>query len=359
MGIGQKIKHYRLQKSWSLQQLADLSGLSKATIQQYEDGSINPSNKSLVVVAKVLGVAVWNFFDQEEAKLELLEFRHGEKLLNSEQEKKRIHDLVIHNSQNYIELEDILNAHITFDNPVSDLTVATFADVEKVVSKIRKKWKLNNNPVDDVSGFLEKKGFKIINVERETESPGLSGFMKGQEMLIPFIIINNHHAHVREVTRKRFTILHEAGHLMMKFSENVTKELEEKLCNRFASAFLLPEESLIEFLGKDRTNISLEELREIKEVFGISIQGIIYRAKAIGLINSTTCDNWILMYEQWLAEEKDFGEYKKSIEEPTRFLRLVARAYVEKRVSKEKVADILKLKLDEVDRRFGTKLSLL
>ena len=359
MTIGDKIKKYRLNKNLSLQQLANLAGLSKPTIQQYEDGIINPSNKALTAVAEALRVEVWNFFESEEANLELSEFRHGEKLLDSDEEKRKIYDLVVDYSQSYLELENILGTEVEFDNPVADLLIQTYQDVEKAVLKIKKKWKLANNPIDDICSLLESKGFKIITFDRPTESPGICGFMTSGHRKIPVIILNTNHDHTREITRKRFTLLHESAHLILKFCESVTKEFEEKLCNRFASAFLMPAEALMDYLGKDRTNISLEELKDLKETYGMSVQAIIFRANSIGLINDQVCSRWISLYEQWRTELKDFGNYTRSKEEPQRFNRLVTRGYMEKRISKEKVSEILDLSMEEIDRRFGiNKLSL-
>ena len=359
MAISNKIKQYRLNKNLSLQQLANLAGLSKPTIQQYEDGLITPSNKSLKAVAEALKVDIWNFFESEEMNLELSEFRHGEKLLDSDEEKRKIYDLVVDYSQNYLELENILNTEVEFDNPVADLLIKTYQDVEKAVLKIRKRWKLANIAIDDICTLLESKGFKIITFDRQTESPGICGFMKSGHRNIPVIILNTNHEHTREITRKRFTLMHESAHLILKFCESVSKEFEEKLCNRFASAFLMPVEALMDYLGKDRTNISLEELKDLKETYGMSVQAIIYRANSTGLINDQVCTRWIELYEQWRGESKEFGCYNKSKEEPLRFNRLVTRGYMEKRISKEKVSEILDLSMEDIDRRFGiNKLSL-
>ncbi|WP_131539769.1 helix-turn-helix domain-containing protein [Pedobacter nototheniae] len=354
MNIGDKIKQYRTKSNYSLQQLATLSNLSKATIQQYEDGAIKPSNKALIAVAEALNIDVWKLFHIEEANLELAEFRLGDKLIDSSAEKKMIYNLVVDYAENYLEVESILDAAVDFENPIDDFKIRNYQDVEKAASRVRKKWKLANAPIDDVTGLLENKGIKLINFKRQTESPGLCGYMKSGERDIPLILINTDHEHIREITRKRFTLMHESAHLILSFDESVSKDLEEKLCNTFASAMLLPGETLVDYIGKNRTNISLEELKDLKETFGLSIQGIIYSAHRSGLITAQICKKWIDLYDQWYIEGKDFGTYKKSIEEPSRLNRLIARGYMEKRLSKEKVSELLDITVEEVDRRFGT-----
>ena len=359
MTIGDKIKQYRLNKSLSLQNLATLAGLSKATIQQYEDGAIKPSNKALIGVAQALNINIWNLFPNSDNELEIAEFRHGEKLEDADLEKKKIYGLVIDQSERYVEIEQLLDSEIDFENPLdNDVVISNYSDVEKAAAKIRKKWKLSDLPIDDVSSLLEEKGIRIITFNRDTQSPGACGFLKNGTKSIPFIILNNNHDHVREVTRKRFTILHESAHLIFKFAESVDKELEERLCNRFASAFLLPTESLYNYLGKNRTNISIEELKGLKEKYGISVLSIIYRARQTGLIDRETCDRWESLYDSWYSRGEEFGTYNKSKEEPGRFNRLVTRGYMEKRISKEKASELLNVSIEELGRRFKSNLSM-
>lgn len=356
MNISEKIKQLRLKKSYSLQQLADLAGLSKPAIQQYEDGTINPSSKAIQAIANALGVGVWYFFGNRKRNLQLADFRLGDTLANADAEKAIIYNEIVNYCQNYVELEEILNEKIIFENPISDLIISSYLDIEKAVSKLRKKWKLNDSPVDDISGFLENKGFKIVTMDRPTQSPGLCGSIKDNENSIPFIIINVNQEHIREVTRKRFTILHELCHILCSFGGDVSKDQEEKFCNSFASTFLLPESSLREYLGKDRTTISLEELKTIKKIYGVSIQGIIYRAHSTGIINKIQCEDWMSLYKDWREAGDDFGIYTKSNEEPSRFNRLLTKALAEKRITKEKAAELSNIKIDEVDSYFGNKL---
>lgn len=360
MNIGEKIKQLRGKKALSMQQLADLSGLSKPAIQQYEDGTIKPSNKAIQAIAEALGEGVWYFFSSNKKKLKLANFRHGETLKDETQEKNTIYNEVISYAQSYVELEEILNDKIEFVNPIDDLVIDSYGDVEKAAKKLRKKWKLDDHPVNDVTGFLESKGFKILTVNRPTQSPGLCGYIDDDNNKIPFIIINVNQEHQRELTRKRFTIIHETGHLLLKFSGTVDKNLEEKLCNRFAAAFLLPIDSIITYIGKDRTMISIEELKNIKEIFGVSVQGIIYRAKDAGLISADVRESWVSQYKSWMTDKSiDFGTYSKSAETPKRFYTLISKGLAEKKITKDKAAELANKPIDEIDSLFlGKTLSV-
>lgn len=58
MSIGKNIKHYRLKKGYTLEELAKIVGTSKQTIQRYETGVISniPSDK-IEAIAEALGVS--------------------------------------------------------------------------------------------------------------------------------------------------------------------------------------------------------------------------------------------------------------------------------------------------------------
>lgn len=56
--IGAKIKYFRKNKNFSLQEMADLLCKSKATVSKYENGQITIDIETLYNIAKVLGVHV-------------------------------------------------------------------------------------------------------------------------------------------------------------------------------------------------------------------------------------------------------------------------------------------------------------
>ncbi|MCH5687312.1 helix-turn-helix transcriptional regulator [Niabella sp. W65] len=60
--IWRKNKGVTAKRGYSIQTLADMVGVSKPAIQQYEDDTISPSNKVLKKISEALGVGVWYFF---------------------------------------------------------------------------------------------------------------------------------------------------------------------------------------------------------------------------------------------------------------------------------------------------------
>lgn len=123
--------------------------------------------------------------------------------------------------------------------------IQNHADIERAALEIRKKWKLGNGPVPHLIELLEDNGFKIFEVDADEKFDGLSGFV--EDIKIPVIAVLKN----KDLVRKRFTIAHELGHLLLDFSETEDKS-SEKLCHTFAGALLLPKDVMQEELGRNR-----------------------------------------------------------------------------------------------------------
>ena len=96
-------------------------------------------------------------------------------------------------------------------------------------------------------------------------------------------------------------------------------------------------------------------VEQIKEVYGISVQAIIVRARTTGLINYTTYKEWSNSYDEWRqADSKinDFGHFNCN-EKATRFNNLLVQGVTEKRISWSKAAELSGMKIDILKRELG------
>jgi transcriptional regulator with XRE-family HTH domain len=64
--LGGKLANARAERGWSLQQLADRSGLSPAAIHKIEKSGMTPTIASLMKIAAALGKSVSYFIDESE-----------------------------------------------------------------------------------------------------------------------------------------------------------------------------------------------------------------------------------------------------------------------------------------------------
>jgi transcriptional regulator with XRE-family HTH domain len=63
--LGEKIKTLRIEKSWSLQELAEKSGISAAGIHRIESNGIIPTITTMMKIADALGKKVSYFIEEE------------------------------------------------------------------------------------------------------------------------------------------------------------------------------------------------------------------------------------------------------------------------------------------------------
>lgn len=80
---------------------------------------------------------------------------------------------------------------------------------------------------------------------------------------IPAIVVNRGMAS----ERKRLTIFHELGHLLLKCAPGVDKE---RMCNVFANEVLIPSDKFRGLIGEARHDISLVELQSVQKEYGVS-----------------------------------------------------------------------------------------
>ncbi len=227
-----------------------------------------PGDPGSIAARRARYLAAWH----SDAAVNEIRFRAGERLAAKTESalKYRIADHL----QRYLELESVLGTAAEFDNPVASLPVRTDEEVEAAAEAVRGRWELGSGPIVNLLGLLEDRGIKVY------EARGIEGFegLSGRFGASPFVAVSMD----LPADRVRFTAAHELGHLLCGFSGN---ESPEGHCHAFGAAFLLPRSALERFFPGSRRKVTLGELGEIKETYGASLQAIMYRARALGLVS--------------------------------------------------------------------------
>ncbi|MBI9052338.1 MAG: ImmA/IrrE family metallo-endopeptidase [Bacteroidales bacterium] len=149
---------------------------------------------------------------------------------------------------------------------------------EKAAGFIRKQMGIPvNEPVRMIYNLLESNGIIIVEIETTEYFDGASFITdKG----FPVIVINKAFSN----DRKRFTLAHELGHLIMHITGHFPipddRRLEDE-ANNFASEFLMPEDAIKPALR----GLRLAYLSELKRYWLTSMASIIRRAKDLGCIS--------------------------------------------------------------------------
>ncbi len=339
-----RLKRARIMRGLSMESLCEkMNGIvSKQTISKYEKGQNLPGSQVLISLALALDVKPDYFFKPSQYSISNVEFRKKSKL--SPKKIESIKEVIRDKVERYLELEEICNLGSTFDNPANDIVVSDSEMVYEVVKKIRSEWKLGEDGISNVTEFLESKNIKVVEIDEDKSFDGLSGIVNNDEH-IPFIVLNKTY----DSERKRFTALHELGHIIMNIPADVDSKVVEKLCHLFASEMLISAEILKDILGEKRTDISLMELIAIQKSYGISIDALMYKAKELGII----ADARYVHYCIYKNKNKSFKQTVeavryKVIEMSNRFERLVYRALASDVISYSKAAVLLNKSIEDV-----------
>lgn len=337
--FAKRLKSARLLSAMSMDKLVEAMGgiVSKNAIAKYERGEMMPNSSVLIALAKALSVKPDYFFRPFSVEIGKVDFRKKSKL--GAKKINAIKEQVADQIERYLEIENLLRINAPFVNPIADIPINEPADIEGAVNTLLKKWKLGFNALPNVIELLEDKEIKVIELDADPAFDGLSGWAVQEKKSVPIIVVNRNFP----IERKRFTALHELGHLLLNFNENLNHKEIEKLCHCFAGAMLIPYDTFIAELGEHRSSISLHELISIKETYGISIQAIMARAYGLGVISQSAYQRFRIFVSKNLKEE-DWGNYQGK-EQSDRFMQLIYRAAAEEIISLSKAANLSNQKL--------------
>ena len=275
--IGNNLKRTRLLKDLSLKQAGNLLNMSATAISKYEKGLIIPDSKKIIEFANAYNVTT----------VELLKIYNKPSLNFSSFRKKKIltgenlnllKDVIENKIANYlevIELMDFNQNHLEFKK----YSCTNKNEIESIVDNFRKKINISDiQPISDLTSLLENLGIIIIEIKNiNNKFDGFSEIINN----MPIITILEDQL---DGARQRFTIAHELGHLLL----NIKESDEEKICNKFASALLMPKQAVINEIGRKRKNISLFEITSFVKEYKVSYTATTNRLKELNIISEFT-----------------------------------------------------------------------
>ncbi len=341
----ERLKSARLMNGLSLQALADRidNRVTKQALSKYEQGQMMPSSEIVHLLSEALQVRPDYFFSETEVNFGMIEFRKLSKY--PAKEKNRIMEITRDALRRYIELEEIVGVDSVLDNPLKNTTIQSEtaqSDVEAAALQLRQAWNLGSGPIANVIELLEDHHIKVVEISSDVALDGFSTYVNDE---ISVVVLNKDKLDDYP-DRKRWTALHELGHLLLSDLSTFAEKEKEKLCHYFAGALLFPEAVIKAELGERRTRLSLQELGALKQQYGISMQAIVYRAKELGIINEYYFKQFFFMFRQMGYKTEEPIKYY-GYEQSTRFKQLLFRALAEEIISMSKAAALNNQKLAE------------
>ncbi|MEN6546578.1 MAG: XRE family transcriptional regulator [Armatimonadia bacterium] len=324
--IGERIRLARTRARLSLEELASKMNVTKQAISKYETGKMAPSSATLLELSAGLGVTLDFLLRPMDVQFEQLKFRKLSKL--PAKDRKAIEADV----QDYLERLLLLERIVYGDDNcppfsgIRHLPVTALGDAEVAANRCREVLKLGIDPIANLTSVLD---MWCIRVVPALAVQGFDAVSTWLDQDIAVIAVNSSEDIPGD--RQRFSMAHELGHLVIGASPAVD---EEKACNRFAEGFLFPREAVLLELGKSRTRLSLEELHRLKQLYGVSMQTVVFRALHCGVINEATARGLhIRLSQSKVGKAEPFAGYPRERSELGRLDRLVDIAVAEQLIT--------------------------
>ena len=346
IGVGKRLKLARSAAGLSLRGLqAKIENrVTAQVIAKYERNEAMPGSAVLIALAKALDVSVDYLLGDPDMDFEIVE--HKKKAHTTKREKSHIEAQALYFLERYLLVEEWLHLpSVKWHNPLKVPIRRDVSEADHVAGILRDHWSVGRGPIPNLVGLLEEQGIKVLAVAL-TNIRGLTARVRWAEKdAVPVIVVNRKTCGACQ----RFTLALQLGHMVMDVADKLDGE---KAAHRFAGAFLMPAEALWARVGKHRTAIGWEELFELKQLFGVSVQAITYRCKDLGIFSEAV----------FRRLSNDFGRFgwrrppcrephEEESAEPKRFNRLTFRALAEGVISESKAAELLGISVRDLDRR--------
>ena len=314
---------------------AKMDGIvSPQAVYKYEAGKMLPNSTVLNALCDVLGVDPDYFFKPVTVALQGISFRKKAKM--TETEKKMIIGKIKDGIERYYEIEDLCGISRSFSMNFHDAVVSDEGTVYELAERLRREWNLGSSGISNVIGLLEEHGILVVETDVSEDFDGLSGNADGS----PVIVLNKNFT----PERKRFTALHELGHILMKFSDNLTQKKIESLCHLFANEVLIPRNTFKDAVGDISSKpIHIDQFVDLQMLYGVSIDALMYKAMKLEMIPQSR----YIRYRQRKNKDARFkqiiDESRIGDEKSDRFESLVYKAYAGDIISLSKAASLLQV----------------
>lgn len=314
-----RLREARLMMKLSMDKLvARTNGaITKQSISRYENGIMRPKRDALRAIAQALNISE-EYFKGTNLKIDIPMLRTTSDGKLSEEELLSLEARLSFWAEQYLNKERLVQSvskpdkeakrfeRVIFRNPIRGTKVSTLEDAIHAADLLREQWHSGDGPIASILRLIERKGIKILS----TELPdGVWGMSTWADKYHPLIVLDMRPAKTT-IERLRFTAAHELAHLLLTFPANPELDVE-KCCNKFAGFFLFTKQALIEEMGGEkRDELLLEEMIDLKEVYGISIAAQVHAAWDIRMISREHYDWW---FDERLKKnrlEEGWGEYK-------------------------------------------------
>jgi len=280
----ERLRAAREARSMSGASLAELAGVTRAAISQYERGEQTPSPMVLQRIADAVNLPQQHFLasiHSVESPVFYRSFASALKRsrLRAERRLEWLQEIV-----NYLSASIEFPAINLPDFSTSNVLGLNGDEIEDIATKVRRHWGLGDGPIPHMVRLAENNG--VITARQFLDSDHLDAFSYWPDQgKHPLVVLSSD----KEcAVRSRYDLAHEIGHLVLhrhiRASQLTSKSDFKKLelqANRFAGAFLLPAKTFLEELY----SLTLDAFLAQKSRWLVSVALMVRRCEDLGVLN--------------------------------------------------------------------------
>lgn len=281
----ERLKEARLFRKMTLAELAEIVGINKQAISQFENNKTSPEPITLRKIAEALKFP-YSFFVECDPP-STIGNTYFRALYSSKKKDLAAQQI---KAKYLAKTYSVLSTKVKF----KQLNLPNFAmdksiTVEELAMQTRQYWDLGEAPIPNMVSLLERNG--IIVGEFATESREIDAFYQYYEEndCPTYCVVLG--TDKKSFFRRQFNCAHELGHILLherysdlnEINREEFREREDE-ANAFAAAFLLPAKAF----GNDVAAYPnrLSHYIELKKKWNVSIMAMIMRAHALGYLSA-------------------------------------------------------------------------
>jgi Zn-dependent peptidase ImmA (M78 family)/transcriptional regulator with XRE-family HTH domain len=278
-----RLTQARLLAGLTKQEVAQELGVPSAAIGQWETGVRSPRVEHIAGLARVLAVPVAFFRigrPQVRMNAACAHFRSLWATRSSQRDKaiafvEQLWELT-HAIERRIELPPVDVPGLVHGERTSEKVPTEPGEAARF---LRSAWDIPPGPFPHLVRTLENHGIVVSHVPFAGEDTARIDAFSTSHLTRPLVVTTPDKAD--DVFRHRFTVAHELGHLVMHHDAQPGAPQQEREANAFAAELLMPAAKIEDQLPR---RLRLGALHPLADVWGVSLQALIYRTRELGLV---------------------------------------------------------------------------
>jgi Zn-dependent peptidase ImmA (M78 family)/DNA-binding XRE family transcriptional regulator len=259
--------------------------VSPTAVSAWEAGTKRPTAESIRRLAMALGVEIGFFVVRgDEQPIPVPHFRSLRSTTQVARDKAQAFGIlatdIARSMERYVELPDVLLPHheVALDDDPST------SGPEDAARELREAWQLGAGPIRHLLRIAENNGVLVVFSPASGSTVDAYSFTASRPLVVLDPSKGNYY-------RQRFDIAHELGHLVMHTDAEPGSKIIESQAHRFAAELLMPADALGPQLPTSISRGAWERLARLKEEWGVSIQALLFRARALGVLSDNAYRN--------------------------------------------------------------------